>query len=122
VGPLKSKKRVRNKRVSAVNANAAGIDVGSQFHVVAVSADRDDEPVRTFRSFTGDLYRLVDWLVACRIDTVAMESTGVYWIPLYEILQARGMAVVVANARDVKDVPGRKTDVNDAQWLQQLHV
>jgi transposase len=114
MGPLKSKKRVRNKRLSAVNANAAGIDVGSQFHVVAVPADRDEEPVRTFRSFTGDLYRLVDWLVACRIDTVAMESTGVYWIPLYEILQARGITVIVANARAVKHVPGRKTDVNDA--------
>lgn len=122
MGQSKSKKRGRNKRLSTVNPNAAGIDVGSQFHVVAVPADRDDEPVRSFQSFTGDLHRLADWLVACRIDTVAMESTGIYWVPLYEILVDRGIAVVVANARDVKHVPGRKTDVNDAQWLQQLHA
>ena len=122
MGQAKSKKRGRSKRLSTINSNAAGIDVGSQFHVVAVPADRDDEPVRTFKSFTGDLHRLADWLVACRIDTVAMESTGVYWIPLYEILTARGLRVLVANARDVKHVPGRKTDVNDAQWLQQLHA
>lgn len=122
MGQAKSKKRGRSKRLSTINSNAAGTDVGSQFHVVAVPADRDDEPVRTFKSFTGDLHRLADWLVACRIDTVAMESTGVYWIPLYEILTARGLRVLVANARDVKHVPGRKTDVNDAQWLQQLHA
>jgi transposase len=122
MGQAKSKKRGRSKRLSTINSNAAGIDVGSQFHVVAVPADRDGEPVRTFQSFTGDLHRLADWLVACRIDTAAMESTGVYWIPLYEILTARGLTVVIANARDVKHVPGRKTDVNDAQWLQQLHA
>ena len=116
-----TKKRSRKKRLSSVNPNVAGIDVGSQFHVVAVAEDRDDEPVRTFGSFTGDLHRLAAWLVACRIESVAIESTGIYWIPLYEILEARGIAVVVANARDVKHVPGRKTDVNDAQWLQQLH-
>jgi transposase len=121
MGQSGTKKRSRKKRLSTVNPNAAGIDVGSQFHVVAVPADRDDEPVRTFQSFTGELHRLADWLIACRIETVAMESTGVYWIPLYEILDARGIAVIVANARDVKHVPGRKTDVNDAQWLQQLH-
>ena len=100
MGQSKSKKRGRNKRLSTVNPNAAGIDVGSQFHVVAVQADRDDEPVRTFQSFTGDLHRLADWLVACRIDTVAVESTGIYWIPLYEILEAREIDVVVVNARE----------------------
>lgn len=121
MGQTKPKKRSRNNQLSTVNPNAAGIDVGSQFHVVAVPPDRDDEPVRSFQSFTGDLHRLADWLISCRIDTVAMESTGVYWVPLYEILVDRGIAVVVANARDVKHVPGRKTDVNDAQWLQQLH-
>jgi transposase len=104
------------------NGQAAGIDVGAQFHVVAVPPEQDPEPVRTFQRFTGDLHRLADWLVACHIETVAMESTGVYWIPLDEILEARGIRVVVANARDVKHVPGRKTDVNDAQWLQQLHA
>ena len=120
MGPSKSKKRGRTKRLSTVNPNAGGIDVGSQFHVVAVPADRDEAPVRTFQSFTGDLHRLADWLVACRIDTVAMESTGIYWVPLYEILQARGIAIVVANARDVKHVPGRKTDVSDAEWIAEL--
>ncbi|UHD18348.1 IS110 family RNA-guided transposase [Thiocapsa bogorovii] len=120
--PIPSKKSRRAKPLSTVNPRAAGIDVGAQFHVVAVPPECDAEAVRTFRSFTGDLHRLADWLVACRIETVAMESTGVYWIALYEILEARGIRVVVANARDVKHVPGRKTDVNDAQWLQQLHT
>lgn len=119
---FESRKRRRQARLSAVNAHAAGIDVGAEFHVVAVPPECDDTPVRTFQSFTGDLHRLADWLFACRIETVAMESTGVYWIPLYEILEARGMKVLLANARDVKHVPGRKTDVNDAQWLQQLHT
>ncbi|AJY71904.1 transposase [Geobacter sulfurreducens] len=104
-----------------VHPHAAGIDIGSQFHVVAVSAERDQEPVRTFRSFTGDLHRLADWLEAIGITSVAMESTGVYWIPVFEILQSRGIEVLLANARDAKQVPGRKTDVKDAQWLQQLH-
>ena len=117
----KPTKGSRKRRFTSVNPNAGGIDVGSQFHVVAVPAHRDDKPVRTFQSFTGDLYRLADWLLACGITTVAMESTGIYWIALYEILEARGITMVVANARDVKHVPGRKTDVNDAQWLQQLH-
>ncbi len=121
MGQSKTNKRGGKKRFSTINPNAAGIDVGSQFHVVAVPGDRDDEPVRSFQSFTGELHRLADWLIACRIDTVAMESTGVYWVALHEILEARGIAVIVANARDVKHVPGRKTDVNDAQWLQQLH-
>jgi len=121
MGQSTKNRRSRKRRFSTINLNAAGIDVGSQFHVVAVPNDRDEEPVRTFQSFTGDLHRLADWLVCCRIETVAMESTGIYWIPLYEILESKGITVVVANARDVKHVPGRKTDVNDAQWLQQLH-
>lgn len=106
---------------STVHPHAAGIDIGSRFHVVAVAADRDDEPVRTFSSFTGDLHRLADWLTSVGITTVAMESTGVYWIPVYEILEERGFEVLLVNARHAKNVPGRKTDVNDAQWLQQLH-
>lgn len=121
MGQAKMTKGSCKRRFTRVNPNAAGIDIGSQFHVVAVPVHRDDKPVRTFQSFTGDLYRLVDWLLGCGITTVAMESTGIYWIALYEILEARGITVVVANARDVKHVPGRKTDVNDAQWLQQLH-
>ena len=99
----------------------AGIDIGSKFHVVAVPEELDTEPVRTFSTFTNALYRLADWLKELGILTVAMESTGVYWIPAFEILQSRGLEVVLVNARDAKTVPGRKTDVNDAQWLQQLH-
>lgn len=115
-------KRKKTKRTfKPVNPNAAGIDIGSRFHVVAVSKDRDNEPVRSFDSFTGDLNRLADWLEHCEIDTVAMESTSIYWMPLYTILDSRGIQVVLTNARDVKHVPGRKSDVSDAQWLQQLH-
>jgi transposase len=104
-----------------IHPNAAGLDIGATFHVVAVPPDRDDEPVRSFRSFTSDLHRLADWLELVGITTIAMESTGVYWVPAFEILEARGFEVLLVNARDVKNVPGRKTDVNDAQWLQQLH-
>ena len=118
--PPKSKKR-RTPRFTPVNTNAAGIDIGSRFHVAAVGADRDEEPVRTFTSFTGELHRLADWLQELGVTTVAMESTSVYWIPVYEILEERGLEVLLVNARNVKNVPGRKTDVNDAQWLQQLH-
>ena len=90
-------------------------------HVAAVGPDRDKEPVRTFRTFTDDLQRLADWFAGCGIRTIVMESTGVYWIPVFEILEQRGFEVMVVNARDAKHVPGRKTDVSDAQWLQRLH-
>src|SRR5664280_1962767 len=91
-------------------------------HVAAVPPDRDpSEPVRTFGTCTSDLQRLADWFERCRVRTIAMESTGVYWIPAYEILEQRGFEVVLVNARDAKHVPGRKTDVSDAQWLQRLH-
>ena len=100
--------------------NAAGIDIGSASHFIAVPPDRDDEPVREFKSFTVDLEQAADWLVRCGVDTVAIESTGVYWIPLYEILEARGFTVYLVNARHVKNVSGRKSDVLDCQWLQQL--
>ena len=106
---------------STINPDAAELDVGATFHVVAVAPDRDEQPVRTFGTFSGDLHRLADWLQKVGITTVAMESTGVYWIPVFEILEARGIAVILVNARHVKHVPGRKSDVNDAQWLQQLH-
>lgn len=104
-----------------INRNAAGIDVGSASHFVAVPADRDDEPVREFAAFTGDLYRMADWLQACGIETVAMESTGVYWIPVFQVLEERGFEVKLVDARQLKRVPGRKSDVADCQWLQQLH-
>lgn len=105
-----------------IHERAAGIDIGSRFHVVAVSPDLSDEPVRTFQAFTGDLQRMADWLVDIGIQTVAMESTGVYWVVAYEVLEARGIAVILANAREARAVPGRKSDVNDAQWLQRLHA
>ena len=100
--------------------NAAGIDIGASSHFVAVPTDRDDQPVREFASFTEDLHAIADWLTACGIDTVAMESTGVYWIPLFELLESRGFMVFLVNSRHVKNVPGRKSDVLDCQWLQQL--
>lgn len=104
-----------------INPNAAGIDCGAETHHVAVPPGRDPTSVQAFATFTADLHRLADWLVACGVTTVAMESTGVYWIPLYEILEARGLDVILVNARHVKHVPGRKTDIVDCQWLQELH-
>ena len=106
--------------ITLTHPNAAGIDIGSAAHFVAVPPERADEPVREFASFTADLHRLADWLDACGVDTVAMESTGVYWIPLYELLESRGFTVLLVNARHVKNVSGRKSDVLDCQWLQQL--
>lgn len=113
--------RRRTPTWATVHAHAAGLDVGSRFHVAAVPADCCAEPVRTFQTFTGDLYRLAQWLQSVGITTVAMESTGVYWIPVFQILEQHGLEVLLVNAQHVKNVPGRKTDVNDAQWLQQLH-
>ncbi len=85
-----------------VHPNAAGIDIGSQFHVVAVSPDREVKPVRTFKSFTGELHAMAQWLQLCGIETIAMESTGVYWIPAYEILESYGFEVFLVNAREAK--------------------
>lgn len=102
--------------------DAAGIDCGAAAHVVAVPPDRDTTSVRTFPTFTADLHRLADWLLACRVTHVAMESTGVYWIPLFEILEARGLQVLLVNARHVRHVPGRKSDVADCEWLRDLHL
>lgn len=104
-----------------INPNAAGIDCGSAEHYVAVPNDRDQNPVRSFKTFTADLHRLAEWLATCGVKTVAMEATGVYWIPVFEILEVRGFEVVLVNARHVKNVPGRKSDVSDAEWLQELH-
>ena len=106
--------------LTITHPNAAGIDIGSASHFCAVPPDRDDEPVREFASFTADLNALADWLQACGVDCVAMESTGVYWIPLFELLESRGFTVLLVNARHVKNVSGRKSDVLDCQWLQQL--
>jgi transposase len=104
-----------------LNSNAAGIDIGATEIYVAVRADRDPKPVRSFPTFTEDLHRLADWLRACGVESVAMEATGVYWIPLFQILEARGFEVCLVNARYYQNVPGRRTDVSDCQWLRYLH-
>jgi transposase len=105
-----------------LNLNAAGLDIGAEEIYACVPADRDEQSVRVFGTFTVDLHALADWLEACGIDTVAMESTGVYWIPVYEILEARGFELCLVNARHLRNVPGRKTDILDCQWIQQLHT
>lgn len=118
----KTKARSKSDGLPIIHPFAAGIDIGSRFHVAAVSPDLCDEPVQTFQAFTSDLERMADWLVALGTKTVVMESTGVYWVAAYEILESRGLEVVLANAREARAVPGRKSDVNDAQWLQRLHA
>jgi transposase len=109
-------------QLKRINRNAAGIDIGAESHFVAVPADRDQQAVREFGAFTDDLHRLADWLQECGIKTVAMESTGSYWIPLMEILEGRGFEVQLVNTHRLKYVPGRKSDVLDCQWLQTLHT
>lgn len=104
-----------------IKPDVAGIDCGSTQHFVAVPPDRDAEPVRSFGTYTGELSRLVDWLSTCGVRSVAMEATGVYWIALYEMLEARGFEVLLVNARHVKNVAGRKSDVQDCEWLRELH-
>ncbi len=108
--------------LTILNANAAGIDIGLEEMWVSVRADRDPEPVRRFGMNTPDLLAVAEWLKACGVETVAMESTGVYWIPLYEVLEARGFQVYLVNARHAKNLPGRKKDETDAQWLRRLHT
>ncbi len=120
--PFNRKSMRLPKHLVHLNAYAAGIDIGSKSHFVAVPEGVDSEPIREFSTFTDDLERLADWLIACGITTVAMESTGIYWIPVFEILDSRGLEVRLVNARHVKNVPGRKSDVLDCQWLQQLHT
>ena len=118
------KKRRKGMRIEdrpILEKNAAGIDVGAREMFVAVPPDRDEHPVQIFDTFTEDLQRLADWLVSCGVTTVAMESTGVYWIPLYDILEARGLKPCLVNARHMKNVPGRRTDWHECQWLQYLH-
>jgi transposase len=105
-----------------VNLNAAGIDVGATVHFVCVPQGRDAQPVRSFGAFTADLEAIADWLAQCGVTTVAMEATGVYWIPLFELLERRGFAVKLVEPSRLKYVPGRKSDVLDCQWIQQLHT
>ena len=120
-------RRKRRKGMSledrpVLQASAAGIDIGAREIFVAVPPDRDEHSVRVFGTFTEDLDRLCEWLVACRVTTAAMESTGVYWIPLYDLLEAHGVTPCLVNARHMKNVPGRRTDWHECQWLQYLHA
>jgi len=114
--------RSEDPSLQVVHPHAAGIDMGNGAHYAAVRPDRDPEPVRRFECFTADLHRLADWLESCGVRTVAMQSTGVYWIPLYEILDERGFEVYLVNARHTKNLPGRKSDVQESQWLLKLHT
>lgn len=117
----KKKPKKAGVALHVLQANAAGIDIGASEIYVAVPEDRSDKPVRKFDTFTDDLHSASKWLKKCGIISIAMESTGVYWIPVFQILDAYGFDVVLVNARHVKNVPGRKTDVLDCQWLQYLH-
>lgn len=117
-----AKPRSSPAALERLHPDAAGIDCGATEHYVAVPPDRTDTPVRAFRTFTTDLQALADWLQACRVTHVAMEATGVYWMPLFELLESRGIAVILVNARHVKHVPGRKSDVADCEWLRDLHI
>lgn len=118
----KKNKIVKMEALKQINFNAAGLDIGSSEIWVAIPEDRDERTVRKFDTFTTDLHALADWLISCDVDTVAMESTGVYWVPIFEILEERELEVLLVNARHIKNVTGRKTDVLDCQWIQQLHT
>jgi transposase len=118
----KDKQSVNLRALPLIHPNAAGIDVGAKEHLVAVPPDRDERAVRTFQALTPELHELAQWLKRCGIETVALESTGIYWISLYEVLEQYGFEIRVVNARHIKRVPGRtKTDVEDSQWIQKLH-
>ena len=118
---MTKKREKRDRRMPVMRAHAAGMDIGSEEIFVAVPDDHDEEPVRCFSTFTSDLHALADWLKRCGITTVAMESTGVYWIPVFQILETQGFEVFLVNAHYLKSVPGRKSDVSDCQWIQYLH-
>jgi hypothetical protein len=118
---MAKRKEKQQRRSVVLEPDAAGIDIGAEEIYVAVPPDRDEESTRRFSSFTCDLHALADWLGRCRIQSVAMESTGVYWIPLFQILEERGFKVYLVNAHYLKSVPGRKSDVSDCQWIQYLH-
>lgn len=113
-------RRYTRKGLEVTNPDAAGIDVGGAMHYVAVREDVAEQPVRQFGCVTGQLQQMIEWLHSCGVKVVAMESTGVYWIPVYEMLERAGFEVLLVNARHVKGLPGRKSDVQDCQWLQQL--
>ena len=113
---------VRKPGLEVVHRDAAGIDVGSREHYAAVGPDRDAQPVRDFGCFTEDLHRQAEWLKECGVKTVVMQSTGVYWIPVYDVLEQYGFDVWLVNARETRNLPGRKSDVQESQWLLKLHT
>src|SRR3984885_10150338 len=117
----KKKTNINLDSLPLLEPNAAGIDIAHREHWCAVPSDRGPKPVRPFGTFTEDLEKMADWLQECGIKTVAMESTGVYWIPAFQVLERRGFQVLLVNARHVKNVSGRKSDVLDCQWIQRLH-
>ena len=117
-------RRIQSENLSleVVHPDAAGIDIGNESHYVAVPPTRDSEPVRRFGCTTAELKSMADWLKQCRIRTVAMQSTGVYWIAVFDILEEAGFEVYLVNARETKNLPGRKSDVQESQWLMKLHT
>jgi hypothetical protein len=119
-----SKRDSQNKQTehAVFQPNAAGIDIGAREIYIAVPPDRDSHPVRKCGTFTGDLDQMAEWLVSCGITTVAMESTGVYWIPVYEAVERHGMEACLVNPRNMKNVPGKRTDFHECQWIQHLHA
>lgn len=122
-GESRTKVKKLDETLEQVNPRAAGIDAGSETHVVAVSPERDDQPVRSFSCMTPDLHEMAKWLVTCGVETVAIESTGVYWIPVAQVLEGYDLEVVLVDARQTKNVSGRKkTDVHDSQWIRKLHA
>jgi transposase len=117
----KREKRKRRDDLDIINPDAAGIDIGSSIHYVAVSENKDSSPVREFGTTTKDLEAILQWLLSLAIKTVAMESTGIYWIPLYDILESHGIEVYLVNARHLKNVSGKKNDADDSDWIRKLH-
>ncbi|WP_243553068.1 transposase, partial [Candidatus Cardinium sp. cBcalN2] len=115
------KKGKKGYALHLIHPNAAGIDIGSEIHYVCVPQGRCEQRGQKFKCFTADLHNLAKWLKTCQVTTVAMESTGVYWIPLFQVLESYGFTVLLVNAKHVKNVPGRKSDVQDCQLLHQLH-
>ena len=117
-----AQKRIDRRALEIVHPDAAGIDVGGSEHWAAISPDRDPEPVRRFGCFTVDLREMAQWLIAKGVRSVAMQSTGVYWMPIFEVLEQQGLEVFLVSAQQTKNVPGRKSDVEECQWLLKLHA
>src|SRR5688572_28366610 len=113
--------REKKNAFPVLQPDAAGIDISSKEHFVAVNPEKDEHPVRCFGSFTDDLLAIAEWLKKCNVNTVAMEATGIYWLSLFQVLEKAGFEVLLVNARHVKNVRGKKSDVSDAEWIRQLH-